>query len=43
MFLQYIRPMYFLKNSNYDLFKLKFLPSGFVQTIRIQGPITPAD
>ena len=42
MFLQYICSMYFLKNRNYDLFKLKFLPRGFVQTIRIQGLITPA-
>ena len=42
-FLQYICPMYFLKNRNYDLLKLKFLPRGFVQTIRIQGPTTPAD
>ena len=29
-FLQYICPMYFLKNRNYDLFNLKFLPRGFV-------------
>ena len=42
-FLQYICPMYFLKNRNYDLFKLKFLPSGFVQIIRIEGVITPVD
>ena len=42
-FLQYICPMYFLKNRNYDLFKLMFLPRGFVQSIRIQGLITPAN
>ena len=41
-FLEYICPMYFLKNRNYDLFKLMFLPRGFVQSIRIQGLITPA-
>ena len=42
MFSQYICPMHFLKNRNYDLFKLKFLPRGFVQTIRIKGLITSA-
>ena len=42
-FLQYICPMYFLKNRNYDLFNLKFLPRGFVEIIRIQGLITPAN
>ena len=41
--LQYICPMYFLRNRNYDLFNLKFLPRGFVQIIRIEGVITPAE
>ena len=36
-FLQYICPMYYLKNRNYDLFKLKILPRGFFKIIRIQG------
>ena len=41
-FLQYICPMYFLKNRNYYLFKLKFLPRSFVEMIRIEALITPA-
>ena len=41
-FFQNICPMYFLKNRNYDLLKLKFLPRGFVQIIRIQGLIMPS-
>ena len=42
-FFQYICPMYFLKNRNYDLFNLKFLPRSFVEMIRIEAIITPAD
>ena len=41
-FFQYICPMYFLKNRNYDLFNLKIIPRGFVQIIRIEGIITNA-
>ena len=41
-FLQYICPMYFLKNRNYELFNLKIMPRSFVQIIRIEGRRNPS-
>ena len=40
---QNICPIYFLKNRNYDLFKLKFWPWSFVQIIQCEIIITPAN